>query len=438
MPPDPPKGRAGDASPSLRERFFGGSGSEKGASSRAGLLLVPSFVLALVLAGYYFVISPKKRAAQSAAARIERMAPPASNSKAKPPVIDNKEMPKPVNGTPAAPNKQSQLDGSQLPNQSADARDAAEAAEAASGVRLASSGIAIQHDARELSEEELIRARERVRIAQLSEQAAQNAAATSAQSSVPPSGVIADMHRTSASFDTQPAPAAAQERRTLELPPAIIGPMSLRLAAAKGDPSAQLEIAARFAEGKGVKQDFTAAANWYQRAAAQGVPVAQYRLGALYERGLGVKTDAGRARIWYKRAAEHGNVKAMHNLAVLSANRSNGDADYPTAAQWFSEAADHGLADSQYNLGVLHESGLGVPKNLVAAYKWYSIAAKRGDKEAARRRDHLRTNLDANGLIQAEKAIRAWHPRTINRDANDAVVAGDTWKRRTAQATTRE
>ena len=76
----------------------------------------------------------------------------------------------------------------------------------------------------------------------------------------------------------------------------MLGPLSLRHAAAKGDAKAQFEVAARYAEGKGIPRDFGQAATWYQRAAAQGLAPAQYRLGALYERGLGVSTDPARAR----------------------------------------------------------------------------------------------------------------------------------------------
>ena len=40
-----------------------------------------------------------------------------------------------------------------------------------------------------------------------------------------------------------------------KLPPATVGPFSLRIAAAKGDASAQFEVASRLAEGKGLDQD---------------------------------------------------------------------------------------------------------------------------------------------------------------------------------------
>ena len=85
------------------------------------------------------------------------------------------------------------------------------------------------------------------------------------------------------------APRAA---KLLDLPPAAVGPLSLRLAAANGNSSAEFEVGARFAEGKGPSQDFKAAARWYQRSASRGFAQAQYRLGTLYERGLGVPADS--------------------------------------------------------------------------------------------------------------------------------------------------
>jgi len=219
----------------------------------------------------------------------------------------------------------------------------------------------------------------------------------------------------------------------LALPPATVGPLSLRLAAANGDPSAAFEVGARLAEGKGTDQNFKEAMVWYQKSAAQGFAQAQYRLGTLYERGLGVKADTGRARMWYQRAAEQGNVKAMHNLAVLSAGRETGSPDYATAARWFESAADYGLADSQYNLAVLYENGLGVGKDLASAYKWYALAGRSGDKEALRRRAALKAQMTPDMLTRAEQDAAMFSPERQIPLANDARVAGEDWKKRQDQ-----
>ena len=230
------------------------------------------------------------------------------------------------------------------------------------------------------------------------------------------------------------APGAAYEvvARTpngpLDIPPATVGPLSLRLAAANGDASAEFEVGARLAEGKGTTQNFKDAAKWYQRSAAKGFVQAQYRLGTLFERGLGMKADQARAEDWYRRAAEQGNVKAMHNLAVLSANQRGGSPDYAKSASWFSKAADYGLADSQFNLAVLYENGLGVPEDLKIAYKWLSLAARSGDKEAVRRRDILKGKLSADDLVEAERLVATYKAASIDKMANDARTAGEAWK----------
>ena len=84
--------------------------------------------------------------------------------------------------------------------------------------------------------------------------------------------------------------------------PMTIGPASLRQAALRGDPAAQLEVASRFAAGQGVERDLLQAFHWYGRAAAQGSAVAQYRFGALYERGLGTaRGSRTRARVVHPR-----------------------------------------------------------------------------------------------------------------------------------------
>jgi len=216
------------------------------------------------------------------------------------------------------------------------------------------------------------------------------------------------------------------------MPPAAVGPLSLRLAAANGDPSAEFEVAVRLAEGRGVKQDLKEAVSWYQRSAARGFAPAQYRLGTLYERGLGIDADRGRAMAWYRSAAEKGNLKAMHNLAVLSASSS--PANYRGAAHWFGEAASRGLGDSQYNLAVLFETGRGVDRDLKQAYMWFALAARGGDKEAMRRRDRVKLMLDAAQFKSAEALVRSWKQVATEPLVNDARAAGEAWKQREGQS----
>jgi localization factor PodJL len=233
-----------------------------------------------------------------------------------------------------------------------------------------------------------------------------------------------------AAFTRDELPAASAPR-SAAMPPVTIGPTSLRNAAAKGDPAAEFEIGARFAEGRGVPQDLQQAVAWYQRAAAQGFAPAQYRLASMFERGLGVKADLARARVWYQRAAEGGVVKAMHNMAVLSAGRDSSLTDYQSAAKWFTAAAEHGLTDSQFNLAIMLDSGLGLERDPKQAYKWFSVAARAGDDEAARRRDALRSKLSAQDVAAIESQVAVWRPKSADKALNDPRLAGEGWKSRT-------
>ncbi len=212
--------------------------------------------------------------------------------------------------------------------------------------------------------------------------------------------------------------AATPMRTSLPLPPADLGPLPLRQAAAQGDARAQFAIAFRYVEGQGTPQNLTEAARWLERAASAGLAPAQYRLAVMYERGQGVAKDLGRARSWYQAAADKGNVKAMHNLAVSSSGRQNGTPDYALAAKWYGEAAAYGLADSQFNLGILAEHGLGMPKNLPEAYKWFSLAAKGGDQEAAKRRQLIEVQLAPADLAAAQQTVAAWAPEVPAPEAN--------------------
>ncbi len=234
-----------------------------------------------------------------------------------------------------------------------------------------------------------------------------------------PPGVVFSVEGPTIGGQGQAPATPASMPMSLPLPPADLGPLPLRQAAAQGDARAQYAIALRYAQGQGTAQNLTEAVRWFERAASAGLAPAQYRLAVLYERGQGVAKDVGRARSWYQAAAEKGNVKSMHNLAVSVSGRQDGGADYALAARWYGEAAAYGLADSQFNLGVLEEHGLGMPKNLAGAYQWFALAAKNGDQEAAKRRDLVKRELDAASLAAAEQAIATWTAKQTAAEANE-------------------
>lgn len=221
--------------------------------------------------------------------------------------------------------------------------------------------------------------------------------------------------------------------RTSDALPDAIGGSMLRMRAVQGDPSAQLEIADRLAEGRGVPSDPAAAARWLEKAAAQGLAPAQHRLGSLYEKGRGVPRDIMVARRWYEQAAASGNVRAMHNLGVIHAEGGLGKPDFNAAIVWFRMAAERGLVDSQYNLAVLEARGLGGKRDLADAYKWFALADAQGDQDAGRKRDEVAKTLGA-ALPAAKQAVANFRPRMIESSANEAPTPAGGWDQASVRA----
>lgn len=299
-------------------------------------------------------------------------------------------------------------------------------------------GVALQTPTRNATVQELAHADEQQSMAQWSLRLGDAASNRTTSDLLPEYGSngTAPVHLAAHEVEKAQAPAATrakgEKRSQLDLPPATVGPLSLRLAAAKGNPSAQFEVGARLAAGRGTQQDLKQAVTWYTRSASQGFAQSQYRLGTFFERGLGTKKDNARARIWYRRAAEQGNVKAMHNLAVLSAGVTSKKSDYATAATWFAKAASYGLADSQFNLAVLKENGLGVKKDRKAAYQFYTLASRAGDKDAKKRRTALAATMSADEISAADTLVKSWRSKRPSKLVNDPIAAGQAWKKSTS------
>jgi localization factor PodJL len=213
-----------------------------------------------------------------------------------------------------------------------------------------------------------------------------------------------------------------------QMPPADVGTLKLREAAAMGDTSAQFIVATRYLNGEKVKQDYEKSAYWYGKAAAKGLVPAQYRLATMYERGRGVERDLKAALGWYERAASAGNVKSMHNAAVLASGQDLGAPDYARAFKWFSLGAAHGLKDSQFNLAVLIERGLGTEVNPADAYFWYSIAAQHNqDADAAKRVAALAASLTQTELAAVKARVASWAPENPPEAANVVAVNTADW-----------
>lgn len=109
-----------------------------------------------------------------------------------------------------------------------------------------------------------------------------------------------------------------------------------------GEPGAQYLLGFMYAEGQGVKQDFSEAVKWYIKAANQDHAGAQLTLGMMYAEGRSVKKDDRKAVKWYTKAAQQGNAGVQMMLAAMIAEGRGSRKDVVESYKWMLLAEKNG------------------------------------------------------------------------------------------------
>ena len=94
--------------------------------------------------------------------------------------------------------------------------------------------------------------------------------------------------------------------------------------AGKGHAEAQITLGLMYAQGKGIAEDDTLAADWPHKAAVQEHAEAQFNLGTMYSRGREVSEDVVLAAEWYLGAAQQGHAEAQYRLRTYVCRRRRG------------------------------------------------------------------------------------------------------------------
>jgi TPR repeat protein len=128
------------------------------------------------------------------------------------------------------------------------------------------------------------------------------------------------------------------------------------------------------AAGRGVRQDWTVAIRWWQYAEAKA-PLSARFLGDAYACGAGVAEDHERALAFYKRVADV-EPSASIQLGYMNA-RNCGKSDDKAAIAAFRRAADQGYPEAQIELSDLLRQGRGGEPNALEAYLWARLAERR-------------------------------------------------------------
>jgi len=167
------------------------------------------------------------------------------------------------------------------------------------------------------------------------------------------------------------------------------------------DPALMVRYGDRFRTGQGAPRDLNLAVHWYRLAAERGHPGGQYNLALMYDIGLGVVQDPARAVHWYRQAALQGDVHAQHHLGQMLLDGRGTGRDPRQGVDWLEAAARQGHAEVFPLVAEAYARGTGVAPDPVAAYRWYWLAAERGDGAARQRSGELAGLLDPRQRARA-------------------------------------
>lgn len=119
------------------------------------------------------------------------------------------------------------------------------------------------------------------------------------------------------------------------------------MAAAQGDSGAECQVGLMAAQGQGIAQNFTLAAEWFLMAAKKGNAQAQFNLGFLYSHGQGVDEDFIEAYKWYKISESCGYVYATDSLALIASKMDEVDVEM---AAWRAANFLHAFVKEQTDI----------------------------------------------------------------------------------------
>lgn len=185
-----------------------------------------------------------------------------------------------------------------------------------------------------------------------------------------------------------------------------------RQAADQGDDHARAFLGTMYYQGKGVPQNYVTAFDLTKSAAERRHVDAQHNVGVMYEIGQGVPQDFATATTWFRKAADQGHAEAQLSLGRHYYNGRGVPRDYTEAAIWYQKSANQGLAKAQIALGQIYYHGQGVPQDFEASASWYRKAADQGSADAQYELGFL--YVYGQGVPKDFAAAKIWYRRAAN------------------------
>ncbi len=153
---------------------------------------------------------------------------------------------------------------------------------------------------------------------------------------------------------------------------------TLRAQAATGDIKAQLDLAFRYRDGKGVAKDNAEAMKWAHRAADGGNADAMDFVGFAYLRGTAIQPSPILAFAYFKAAADQ-SAQAAFNLGQCYFGAQGTEQDIPKALESWKKAAAKGLGRAASSIAMVYLSGEGIAPDALQARLFAKRAADLND-----------------------------------------------------------
>jgi TPR repeat protein len=213
----------------------------------------------------------------------------------------------------------------------------------------------------------------------------------------------------------------------------------LKNRAGLGDPSAQFDLAGKYAKGDGVLKSSTESMKWIRKAAENGHAEAQYMVGETYSTGDGVPKDYAQAVQWFRKAAEQGNLSAQIILCSRdtecgryipqhesfmwcrkAAEQGHAKAQFlfglmyttddTQAVKWFRKASGGGHLEARLRLSQLYYEGRGVQKDILTAYMWCKIGAMQNDaaQNAISLLEKIKSEMNTEQITEGNSLANNW------------------------------
>lgn len=167
-----------------------------------------------------------------------------------------------------------------------------------------------------------------------------------------------------------------------------------------GNPVSMNNLGYLYKYGKGIKQDYCKALEWFNRSAEKKNSHAENNLGIMYLNGYGVDKNIILAREWFDKSANKKNPYGYSSLGDLYFSNSDINKDYVKAVEYYNSAIKYGDVHAMNCLGHIYQTGgYGVTQNLDLAAQMFAKATKLNNQDAKENLDKLKENLLDNITI---------------------------------------